>query len=360
MDKPKIFVIMPFSDEFFESYEMLKRKFDDDYEFSNAGDEDNQQNILADIIKPIYDADIVLADLTGLNPNVMYELGVAHTFCKKTIVITRDDLNQLPFDLKQYRAKDYTTHFVKFDELISYLDKNFRGAIDGSVIFSNPVKDFIDKNNINSLHSTMQSETVTTYIDGEKGFVDFIADIEEDMEAMANIISDLTAKQLEMCDGVQQCTNEIERVNSKGGGKGTAAFVRKQSKKVAEYLDGFRKQMKSCNESIFTAWERIERNITGLLENQFSSIPDNQLSLIKFLKQLSELKSGVAESYSAIIDMKNTSLKNIGIERSLNQAIKFLDSDLTDYINGAEGICASIDRIIAKSKFVVGDITLPV
>lgn len=80
MERSKVFVIMPFSDDFFESYEMLKEHFQDDFEFSHAGDEDNQQNILADIISPIYAADVILADLTGLNPNVMYELGLAHSF----------------------------------------------------------------------------------------------------------------------------------------------------------------------------------------------------------------------------------------------------------------------------------------
>ena len=70
MGKKKVFVIMPFADEFFDVYEMLKKEFQDDFEFSNAGDEDNQTNILADIIQPIFEADIILADLTGLNPNV--------------------------------------------------------------------------------------------------------------------------------------------------------------------------------------------------------------------------------------------------------------------------------------------------
>jgi len=122
MDKKKVFVIMPFQDEFFEMYEMLKIKFADRFDFSNAGDEANQQNILKDIIQPIYEADIIIADLTGLNANVMYELGLAHSFNKKTIVIKKDDLSKLPFDLKQYRAKDYDTHFKKFAELLDYLE----------------------------------------------------------------------------------------------------------------------------------------------------------------------------------------------------------------------------------------------
>lgn len=63
-DKKKVFIIMPFQDEFLEMYEMLKIKFLDTYEFSNSGDEGNQQNIMIDIIEPIYKADIVIADLS--------------------------------------------------------------------------------------------------------------------------------------------------------------------------------------------------------------------------------------------------------------------------------------------------------
>ncbi|MCI5721455.1 MAG: hypothetical protein MR328_03190 [Firmicutes bacterium] len=59
-DKSNVFVIMPFQDEFFEVYEMLKIELSEKYEFTNAGDEGNQQNILRDIIEPIYKADVAI------------------------------------------------------------------------------------------------------------------------------------------------------------------------------------------------------------------------------------------------------------------------------------------------------------
>ena len=206
MEKSKVFVIMPFSDDFFESYEMLKEHFQDDFEFSHAGDEDNQQNILADIISPIYAADVILADLTGLNPNVMYELGLAHSFNKKTIIITRDDLGKLPFDLKQYRAKDYSTHFKKFFDLIEYLEKNLRGAVNGTVVFSNPVSDFLDKNRI-QLKSLFVSDDYSLEIpEGEKGFLDFLADIEEDTSQMNDEITAISAGMETMSSGINEST----------------------------------------------------------------------------------------------------------------------------------------------------------
>lgn len=357
MDKTKVFVIMPFTNDFFESYEMLKRKLSNSYELSHAGEEDNQQNILADIIQPIYEADIVLADLTGLNPNVMYELGIAHTMCKKTIVITRDDLNTLPFDLKQYRAKDYSTHFVKFDDLITYLEKNFKGAMDGSVLFSNPVKDFMDKSNIDISELVKQSENNVTIIEGEKGFIDFIADIEENMAIMTDAIQTMISQQEKMNEGINECSKEMDRVNSHGGNT-SASFARKQSKKAAKYIDQYHEQLRKCNETLFTKWEIVEGSINGLLENHFTSTSENRPSLINFLKQLIETKDQISESNKTIHSYKEAFLGNLGIERSLNRSIRFLESDLIEYTNGTANICNSIDSIISKSKFVVGNITL--
>ena len=76
---------MPFEDCFFKSYEILKEHFVHKFEFDHAGIIINQQNILTDIFFSIYSADIILADLTGLNPNVMYESTIENCFNKKTL-----------------------------------------------------------------------------------------------------------------------------------------------------------------------------------------------------------------------------------------------------------------------------------
>lgn len=101
--KPKVFVITPFNEDFLALYDELKRIFKEDFDFTNAGDLDNQQNILQDIVEGIHQADVIIADLTGLNANVFYELGLAHAMNKKVIIITQD-LGELPFDIKSYRA----------------------------------------------------------------------------------------------------------------------------------------------------------------------------------------------------------------------------------------------------------------
>lgn len=57
------------------------------------------------VFKSILDASIIITNLTGLNPNVMYETAVAHSFGKPTIMIVeRDGETELPFDVISDRA----------------------------------------------------------------------------------------------------------------------------------------------------------------------------------------------------------------------------------------------------------------
>ena len=177
MNKLKVFMIMPFEKEFFEVYEEIKRQLGTEYEFSHAGDEGNQHNILKDIIPPIFNADIVIADLTALNANVMYELGVAHTLNKRTIIITQDDLGKLPFNLKQYRAKNYTAHFKKITELTKYLKSNFDGALNDTVAFGNPVQDFLPSGN--NENKDLLKMSVCNITEAQNGLKDFFTENED-------------------------------------------------------------------------------------------------------------------------------------------------------------------------------------
>ncbi len=68
------------------------------------------------------------------------------------------------------------------------------------------------------------------------------------------------------------------------------------------------------------------------------------------------METSVSTSNESVQVLKETSLGNFGIESSMNQAILFLDVDLTSYIEMTEQMIKSIDRIIDKSKFIIGNI----
>jgi hypothetical protein len=61
-----------------------------------------------DIWKSVCEARFIIADITDRNPNVMYELGIAHTVGKETILIHQSSgTTRFPFDISHIRIIDY-------------------------------------------------------------------------------------------------------------------------------------------------------------------------------------------------------------------------------------------------------------
>lgn len=59
--------------------------------------------VTAQIIRSLTAARVVIADLTGRNPNVYYELGVAHSFAIPVVILV-DSVDSLSFDTSQERV----------------------------------------------------------------------------------------------------------------------------------------------------------------------------------------------------------------------------------------------------------------
>jgi hypothetical protein len=59
-------------------------------------------NILNDIWLAINRAEVIIADITSRNPNVFYEIGIAHTIGKKVILLSQKK-EDIPFDFLHYR-----------------------------------------------------------------------------------------------------------------------------------------------------------------------------------------------------------------------------------------------------------------
>lgn len=62
--------------------------------------------IIQDIFDLIFRARIVIVDLSGKNPNVMYETGIAHTLGKLVIPLAQS-ISDVPSDMIHHRALIY-------------------------------------------------------------------------------------------------------------------------------------------------------------------------------------------------------------------------------------------------------------
>ena len=73
-----------------------------------------------DIISQLNDSDIVIADVTGTNPNVMFEIGY-RTAVNKPLIVMAQSVNDLPFDIHNIRVFTYPTKLPDLNDLQSRL-----------------------------------------------------------------------------------------------------------------------------------------------------------------------------------------------------------------------------------------------
>lgn len=117
MAKKKAFVLMPFKDPFTSYYiDIFKPALETvGFEVSKADDIYTPRPIMDDIRRSIVEADLILCEMTGKNPNVFYELGLAHAIGKPAILITCHE-EDIPFDLRTVRTISYNCTQTKWSQ----------------------------------------------------------------------------------------------------------------------------------------------------------------------------------------------------------------------------------------------------
>ena len=115
---PRAFVVMPFSAELNDVYILGIRDVAESLGIVvERADEIEHNQSIPDVIRDkITNSDVVIADTTKPNPNVFYEVGMAHAIQKETILICRD-AGSIPFDIAAINHVVYTSIVELRDKL---------------------------------------------------------------------------------------------------------------------------------------------------------------------------------------------------------------------------------------------------
>lgn len=125
------FILMPFGEPFDELYQEVIKECLQENNFSiNRADElYGSKPIIEDILKNIESSEIIIADVTGKNANVFYELGITHTRkSNDNVIIIAQDINDVPFDLRPYRIILYKPTITGARILKKQLSRTLRGV----------------------------------------------------------------------------------------------------------------------------------------------------------------------------------------------------------------------------------------
>ena len=141
--QPTAFVIMPFGAAFDDIYSdfIQSQLASAGFAVTRADEITSSEIIMSTIIRQMEDACLVVADLTDSNPNVYYELALAHAMHKPVILLTQD-IDELPFDIKAVQAIEYTRDFTRMDAARAELKKAAEGTLTGDTWFNNPYSDY--------------------------------------------------------------------------------------------------------------------------------------------------------------------------------------------------------------------------
>lgn len=153
---------MPFSKELKEIYtDVYKQLCDEkDIDCYRVDEISRPGSISKDIIEGILSSDIVIADLTNQNPNVFYELGIAHCIGNKTIM-TAQNIDHVPFDIRDYRVIIYKHNLTGCKELKTNLSNAIDELLTALDRTNNPVQDVLTSlnNPKNTLNLLITSST---------------------------------------------------------------------------------------------------------------------------------------------------------------------------------------------------------
>lgn len=129
-----VFMVMPFREHLNPVFtDHIKPVIESlDLKIKRGDDPFSQHDIITEIWSLINNSHIVIADCTGKNPNVFYEMGLAHAIDKPVVLIAQD-IEDIPFDIRHRRVikYEYTPRGMKqFEEELKKAIRRILGKDD--------------------------------------------------------------------------------------------------------------------------------------------------------------------------------------------------------------------------------------
>jgi len=168
-EKKLCFVLMPFKEEQNEIYKnVIKPTVEKKgYICHRADDIYKSTPIMKDILENIKKANIIIGDLTGRNPNVFYELGMAHLikYPERVILLTKFD-EDIPFDLASFRHIKYNNTMAGAKKLENDLE-NYLHSVEQIPEGTNELRITNISNDENNFYITVKNQTRSDLISAD-------------------------------------------------------------------------------------------------------------------------------------------------------------------------------------------------
>ena len=355
-NKPSAFVIMPLDEALKPVYELLIRPIleEEGFDVERADDIESQQNILKDILNKIRSSDLIVADLTDLNPNVFYELGIAHAFRRNVLLLTQT-IEEVPFDLRPYRLLEYNTHFARIEDAREKLKSYAQGCRGGSIDFGSPVTDFVTTDDlplppsttnsadVRSISSEHFAEEGTEEEEEAPGYLDHQIALQEGNERIFGILNAFTTNLQTLTQYIEDATVEVNTIGSNpttSSARAARSVFRRLAGRISHFSSKLGKANTEYGDILEETEDSLEQIVAFLLENPYTS----ESELDDFNKQLESIEQPAAEAKTGCLSFADSMASLPKIERRLNRAVAFGSEELRVMATNIDRTAASIGR----------------
>ena len=199
VESNRCFCLMPFNRDFDIVYGTIKQYLSEKEIICNRADEiTGSTPIISKILTEIIKSQYIIVDITESNPNVYYELGIAHTLkeARNVILIKRRDYN-VPFDISHLKYIEYDNNnlFLLCSTLMNSIDESQAKNVLYQALNIRHIISYNDENN-NDFVEYLQNNTpelipiISKSLIGEAREIS-IVQIEQIVNTFRKIINDL-------------------------------------------------------------------------------------------------------------------------------------------------------------------------
>ena len=357
--KPSVFVLMPFDPEFDSIYEgVIKSSLEiAGLSVKRADDIQNQRNILRDVFDGIFNSDLIVADLTNLNPNVFYELAIAHAVRKPVILMTQH-LDEVPFDLKLYRLIEYDVHFGKIGEAKEKLTNDGRAFLAGEIQFGNPLADYSPEYSVHSRPQVPAQESNSQTLSGysgasvqedqdDRGLLDHLVDVNEGYSRLATLIGEVSEDLQGLTQSLDAANNDIATI---GGNPSASSPVAAQrvARRLAERISAFNQRLAKANSQYALIAAGIEDSLEFVIGFYAEELEPRDSNIEEQVSDLRGFKTTAICGRDSFIGLANIMDRLPRIERRLNREVTRGSEEIRTMAANIDRTIGSVDRALNK------------
>lgn len=171
--------------------------------------------ITEQVFQRLRDDDLVIADVTGGNANVMYELGLRHT--KNKLTVQLGERERLPFDITVIRTIQFIRNQTGLVEARTRLQEAIVAAMRRGPQPVTATRVWLE---LDAGVPDVPEAVETQEQDEGPGFLDMLAETEEAVPLFARVAEELTAVFEELPAYTDEAMQEMAASDARGGGAG--------------------------------------------------------------------------------------------------------------------------------------------